>query len=590
MHASLESDVNRWLSFDPDPGTRAELERLLVDAPAVVADLFAGRVEFGTAGLRAPMGPGPTQMNRLVVMQTTVGVMRWLRRQHQPVKVVVGYDARHHSEQFALDIAARVQQMGGVAELLPRPLPTPVLAAAVLDRHADAGVMVTASHNPAADNGYKLYLGDGLQLVSPSDSEIAAEIDAVAESWEHYSDLARPDLARPDLARPDLARPDLARPDLGAEPRRVVGELVTLGEEIVDAHLARVVPLAQRATHAEKQQVAVVYTAMHGVGGAHMERAWNEAGFAPLHPVAAQHTPDPDFPTVAFPNPEEEGALDLACAEADRIHADAVLAHDPDADRLAVAVPNRDGEWERLTGDQIGVLLADFLLEDARRHYPDAELVVASSIVSSRMIDAVAAHHGAVSVRTLTGFKWVARPIVDRPSARYVLGYEEALGYSVGGVVRDKDGIGAGLVMGEVLAETKAAQEQIWDRLDRLYRQYGLYATQQVTVRLGEGDASAQRDETMKRVRNAPPMRLLGSEVVEVIDLLDGRALPPTDGVIWKSAGDTRVVVRPSGTEPKIKAYLEVVTPHPEFPADYGSSTRRLEELASEVAVLLGAS
>ncbi len=522
----LEVTVREWLRHDPDPTTVTAIERLLDhDDIGELTALFTGRLAFGTAGLRAPMGPGPNRMNRRVVRQTTAGLMQWLPK---GALVVVGFDARHQSEMFAHDVAMVVAAAGGRAELLPEALPTPVLAAAVLERRADAGVMITASHNPKQDNGYKLYLADGIQLVAPDDAAIAALIDAVGD--EGGSVPVAP------LDHPSI---------------------VTLGADIVQHHLDQAVatPVLDART------VTSVYTAMHGVGGRHLLRAFALAGFPAPICVADQFEPDPEFPTIPFPNPEEAGALDraIACGEANR--ADVVLANDPDADRLAIAVPSRSGnEFARLSGDELGVLLADHLL----RH-TSGRRQVATSLVSSRLLERMAVAHGVRSTTTLTGFKWVARPIVDHPEEAYVLGYEEAIGYCVGGRVRDKDGISAALVAAEMVADARAKGETLWDRLDQLALAHGLHRTAPLNLRFDGVDGMERRRQALDTVAQHPPTDVAtGSAVASLVsfeDLAEGRQFEPTEGLVLGYDDDTRVIVRPSGTEPKLKAYVEVIVP-----------------------------
>ncbi len=527
LGADLARQVDAWLAIDPDPATRAELEKLSATDPDRVAALFGERVAFGTAGLRAAMGPGPARMNRVVVAQTTAGVMRWLPA---GARVVIGFDARHNSATFARDVAAVVAASGGTAELLPGPLPTPVLAHAVLARRADAGVMITASHNPAADNGYKLYLDDGIQLVSPADTEIAALIDDVAAEGADLLGVA------------------------GSSPPPASERMVALGDEVAADHVAA----ATAACLTGERQVRVLYTAMHGVAGRHILAAFAAAGFPTPDVVPEQLEPDPDFPTVAFPNPEEDGALDLAFARATATGPDVILANDPDGDRLAVAVPDRAGQrWVRLTGDQVGTLLADHVIG----HTSGADRLVASSLVSSRLISALAEAEGVDDVRTLTGFKWVARPIVDRPDRRYLLGYEEALGYCVGDRVRDKDGISAALVVAELVAEARTRGETLWDRLDRLAARLGVYLTGPVTLTFAGDDGMSRRSAAMAAAAADPPSALAGVALTAAEDLSLGRHLPPTPGVVWHLADRSRVIVRPSGTEPKLKAYVEVIEP-----------------------------
>jgi len=485
--------------------------------------LFTSRIAFGTAGLRAALGPGPTRMNRLIVRQTTAGLVHWLNAKgvDRPL-VVVGYDARYGSLDFANDTAGVIAAMGGRALVLPRPLPTPVLARAVLSQQADAGVMVTASHNPPADNGYKLYLADGIQLVDPADAEIAAAIDQVAA---------------------------------GAGAIDVTSDgVVVLGEPAVQDHLDAI----QAALFTKHRSVSTVYTAMHGVGGEHLMAAFAQAGFPAPVPVPEQFEPDPDFPTASFPNPEEPGALDLALALAEESSADLIVANDPDADRLALAVPNRSGSgFTALTGDQIGTLLADHVM----RHTSGDDRLVASSIVSSRLLATMAKARGIASDTTLTGFKWVARGMVERSDLRYLLGYEEAIGYSIGGIVRDKDGISAALVAAEMVAECLAQGGTLWHRLDQLALEHGWYLTTQVSVRFEGSDSKHKMAGVMAAVTSNPPPKMCGASLRSVENLADGLRLPPTTGIVIHYEDDMRIIVRPSGTEPKVKAYIEVIEP-----------------------------
>lgn len=561
---TVAAEVRAWVAADPDPTTAAELTDLLARAeagdPAATADLldrFAGPLEFGTAGLRGPLGGGPRRMNRAVVMRTAAALADYLggalagRSPDVPPRVVIGYDARHRSDTFATDTAAVLTAAGVEALLLPAPLPTPVLAFAVRHLSADAGVMVTASHNPAQDSGYKVYLGgavatgpgQGVQIVPPADVEIAARIAATT----------------------------------APVPRADDGWTV-LGDEVRAAYVDRVVSRAAPGP----RDLRIVHTALHGVGGRLVEEVLGRAGFTDVHPVPSQAEPDPDFPTVAYPNPEESGALDAALALAQEVGADLVLANDPDADRCAVAVPDRySGRWRMLHGDEVGALLGDAI---ARRVADRPDATVASSIVSSRVLGRVAAAHRLRHVTTLTGFKWIAR--VDG----LVFGYEEAIGYCTDpDAVRDKDGISAALLVAELAADLKARGRDLVDALDDLARAHGLHLTDQLAVRTD----LAQVPAVLDRLRRTPPVALAGSPVTEVIDLTEGGAgLPPTAGVVLRAADDTRVVVRPSGTEPKLKCYLEVIVPvapaAPDLRAERAAARARLDALRTELDALLG--
>jgi len=521
---ALRRQAVAWIADDPDPATRAELARVVAavdqgdaDAVADLADRFVGLLEFGTAGLRGALGVGPNRMNRAVVIRAAAGLTAYLKCEGgQPSpNLVIGYDARHNSDVFARDTAAVVVGAGGTASVLPRPLPTPVLAFAVRHLGADAGVMVTASHNPPQDNGYKVYLGDGSQIVPPSDAEIAAHIRAV---------------------------------DVVAEVPLADDGWVTLGDELLDDYVDAVCGLVDADS---PRDLSVVHTSLHGVGNDTLHRVFVGAGFPAPQVVSGQAQPDPDFPTVSFPNPEEAGAIDAALALAREVRPDIVLANDPDADRCAAAVVDGD-DWRMLRGDEVGVLLGAHLLS---RGVGDAA-VFASSIVSSRLLAAMAASAGVRHVETLTGFKWISRV------PGLVFGYEEALGYCVApDVVRDKDGVSAALLLAEQAAGLKAAGRTLLDVLDDLAVQHGVYATDSFAVRVTD---LGQIPPVMSRLLAQPPTEVAGVAVDRFDDLGKGDGgLPATDGVRLFLADESRIIVRPSGTEPKIKVYLEVVEPVP---------------------------
>ncbi|MFI0904000.1 phospho-sugar mutase [Streptomyces sioyaensis] len=523
--AELINRAKAWLAEDPDPETRGELSKLIeAEDTDELAARFAGTLQFGTAGLRGELGAGPMRMNRSVVIRAAAGLAAYLKAQGEGSGlVVIGYDARHKSADFARDTAAVMVGAGLRAALLPRPLPTPVLAFAIRHLGAVAGVEVTASHNPPRDNGYKVYLGDGSQIVPPADAGIAAEIAAVGPL------------------------DGVPRPEAGWE---------TLDEAVLAAYLERTDAVL---TSGSPRDTRVVYTPMHGVGRDTLVAAFARAGFPAPVVVAEQAEPDPDFPTVAFPNPEEPGAMDLAFATARAAgpDTDIVIANDPDADRCAVAVPapGTPEGWRMLRGDEVGALLAAHLVRKR------ASGTFATTIVSSQLLSRIAAASALPYEETLTGFKWLAR--VD--GLRYA--FEEALGYCVDPEgVRDKDGITAALLITELAAELKQAGRTLTDLLDDLAREFGLHATDQLSVRVEDLSLIA---DAMRRLREQPPTVLAGLAVSRADDLTRGtETLPPTDGLRYYLAGSpeagiesARVVVRPSGTEPKLKCYLEVVVP-----------------------------
>ncbi|WGX98334.1 phospho-sugar mutase [Nocardioides sp. L-11A] len=550
----LLARAQSWLAEDPDPQTRDELVRVIATveagdagARADLADRFRGTLEFGTAGLRGALGAGPNRMNRIVVIRAAAGLAAYLRDTGTAAgtPVVIGYDARHNSDVFARDTAEVMAGAGLKPLLLPRPLPTPLLAFAIRELGCAAGVMVTASHNPPQDNGYKVYLGDGSQIVPPADSEIAARIAAVG-SLE-----------------------SVPRPPLETTGGRV------LDDGIVDAYLDTVAAIAGDGP----RDLTIVYTPLHGVGGGALPTVLENAGFAAPQVVAEQEEPDPDFPTVAFPNPEEPGAIDRAVALARRTGADLVIANDPDADRCAAAVPDAatEGGWRMLRGDEVGALLADHLLRAGRSG------VYATSIVSSSLLGTMARAAGQRYAETLTGFKWIGR------LPELVFGYEEALGYCVDPAhVSDKDGVSAALLLCEVAAEAKAAGRSLLDLLDDIAVAHGLHATDQLSVRVTDlGEIAA----AMERLRGTPPATLGGSAVSAADDLSAGSAdLPPTDGLRYRTEDGSRVVVRPSGTEPKLKCYLEVVVPvlGGDVAVARAEAATRLTALRADIAAAAG--
>jgi phosphomannomutase len=539
VDAEFRAVVEAWIADDPAAGDRAELAALLdgaVSGSGVAAgelrDRFAGRLRFGTAGLRGVVAAGPNRMNRAVVRAATAAVAGWLAGSSPGgASVVVGCDARYRSAEFAYETAGVLAGAGLTVHMLPLPGPTPLLAFAVRYLAAGAGVMITASHNPAADNGYKLYLSDGAQVIPPVDAEVEKRI----------ADLG-------PLALIPVA-------DAGSPL------IIRHGDEVAQAYLDAVVGAAGpagRAVAGRGPGLTVVYTPMHGVAGELMLRAIGQAGFARPDVVAAQAEPDPDFPTVAFPNPEEPGALDLALADARRLGAELVLASDPDGDRLAVAVPEPAGGWQVLTGDQLGALLGSSVIGAsvigaADGVAPQAR-VVASTIVSSTLLAKIARAAGVRYAETLTGFKWIVRAADGMPGTRFVFGYEEALGYAVGDVVRDKDGIGAALAMLGLATSAKAAGRSVLDVYDELERVHGVHLTSQVTLR------TAEPARIMGRLRSEPPAEFGGQPVTSIVDLAAGDAAPRADVLIFRLPG-ARVVLRPSGTEPKTKCYIEIVEP-----------------------------
>lgn len=557
--------ASAWLEDDPDPTTRAELQAILesvasgdADAATDLADRFSGLLQFGTAGLRGRLGAGPNRMNRAVVIRAASGLSSYVTEQlGAPGTIVVGYDARHGSADFAHDTVAVAVAAGHRALLLPSPLPTPVLAYAVRALDADAGVMVTASHNPAWDNGYKVYLGAsitpeaaGAQIVPPHDAGIATLIEAV---------------------------------DFVASVKRATSGWEVLSPRLVDEYAAKVAALISAPDGAAVSQrragVKAILTPIHGVGDETVRKALQAAGFTDLTSVPEQAEPDPDFPTVAFPNPEEPGAIDLALKLATTVGADVVIANDPDTDRCAVATVI-DGDWRMLHGDVVGSLLGERI---AAAHAGQHGATLANSIVSSRQLAAIAERHGLGHASTLTGFKWISR------APDLIYGYEEALGYCVAPeLVLDKDGVSTAVMVAELVSELKADGRTLADAIDDLARHDGVYLSSQVSARF---DDVSQIPDLMKRLLASPPSTLAGSAVTATDDMNDGfQGLPPTNGLHLAAESGARVIIRPSGTEPKVKAYLEVIEPveGDAVRAARTSANEAMAALRADVEKLLG--
>jgi phosphomannomutase len=561
IDSNLVARVQVWIDQDPDPVTKAQLTELLQAAESdssslsELQDSFSAPLEFGTAGLRGALGAGPNRMNRVTVLQAASGLAMYLVQQgFVGRKVVIGFDARYNSEVFAKDTALVMSGAGLDPVIFPQVVPTPVLAFAIRDQNACAGVMVTASHNPPQDNGYKVYLGDGRQIVTPVDEQISQLIKSVANVKE--------------ISRGECA--------------------TTISELVLSTYVSSTseLILTGPTNAAQRKAVTSVYTAMHGVGWKTLQSVFDASGFS--EPVAAleQRDPDPAFPTVAFPNPEEAGALDIAIALAKKNSVDVLIANDPDADRFAAAIPNNDAEWITLRGDQIGSLLGWWMIERANLTGSRLSGTLANSIVSSMMLESIAKSAGLKYESTLTGFKWVSRV------NNLVFGYEEALGYCVDPQnVSDKDGISAAAIFMEMLAHLKSQSKTIWQVLDDLARAHGLHATDQVSIRV---TSSEQVELTMSGIRSNPPIDLGGLSVIQLDDLANGLGeLPKTDAVIIHLAGidqiqKARVIVRPSGTEPKIKCYLEVVVSGEDLGIAQQTADNELKSLAADAGPLLG--
>mgnify|MGYP000385886555 FL=1 len=561
IDSELKQQALNWIEQDPDQVTKAQLTNLLESAKTDQAallelqDAFLAPLEFGTAGLRGALGAGPNRMNRVTVLQAASGLAQYLVQQgFAGRKVVIGFDARYNSDVFADDTARVMSGAGLEPVIFSHVVPTPVLAFAIRHLGACAGVMVTASHNPPQDNGYKVYLGDGRQIVSPVDEQISKLIKTVTD----------------------------VREIVQGSPGTFVSDDVVETYTSLTSQLIMSGPI----TDAQRKSVTSVYTAMHGVGWKTLQSVFSASGFNEPNAALEQRDPDPAFPTVAFPNPEEKGVLDIAIALAKKNSVDVLLANDPDADRFAAAVSNSSGDWVTLRGDQIGSLLGWWLIERAKLTGSNLSGTFANSIVSSMMLESIAKSAGLEYESTLTGFKWVSRV------NNLTFGYEEALGYCVDpDNVSDKDGISAAAMFMEMLAHLKSQEKTIWRVLDELALAHGLHATDQVSVRVTSSDQVAL---TMAGIRNTPPTKFGGLQVSSIDDLalgLDG--LPKTDAVIIHLAGNdqiqkARVIVRPSGTEPKIKCYLEVVVRGDDLAIAQKTADNELKSLAADARPLLG--
>ena len=537
MNAELKAEVQAWITDDPDPKTAAELTALLEsNDEQTLKKYFSGFLQFGTAGLRGPVGPGPSCMNRAVVGRTAAGISAYMKERGMK-RVVIGRDARYGSEDFTAESAEIFAGAGFEVFVLPRPLPTPVLAFATYQLKCDVGVMVTASHNPPQDNGYKVYIGpsaDGIdyaasQIITPTDKLIAKEIAGITS--------------------------------LASAPRGKSWTIV--GEEVISEYVRRTALIAPKPG-----DLKIVYTAMHGVGTEIAQRVFNHAGFATLILVDEQCTPDPDFPTVAFPNPEEPGAIDLALKKARDFGADLVIANDPDADRCAAAVNDPKVGWRMLRGDELGVIFGEWI---ARTHIHGS---FGNSIVSSSALRKIAAHYSIDFREVLTGFKWLAK-IND-----LAYGYEEAIGYAVDSeTVNDKDGISAALLLAQIATELKSQGLTLLDLLDEVWSRHGFHGTEQISIRVSD---VSQITQALTRLRNNPPTQIAGRVVLSIDDLTKPQdGLPPTDGLRLWIDGGIRMIVRPSGTEAKMKCYIEVITKNED------ASIELLDQLRQPIKELL---
>lgn len=553
----MMEQVTHWLEKDPDPHTREELQHLIDEKSYdELEDRFSKRLEFGTAGLRGKVGCGPNRMNRLVIQETAAGLGHYLIDEVEDAchrGVVIGYDGRPDSKQFAHDTASVLTSLGLKVYLTHQVAATPIVAFGVRHFNAAAAVVVTASHNPPEYNGFKVYWENGAQIIPPHDSGIAAEIDVAATR---------------------------AVPLMNLDDAHKHGLLTWLEEDYYQTYRHTINHTQLLANHTSPESVGIAYTAMHGVGAEMAETLLHDAGFKKVYSVKEQREPDGRFPTVNFPNPEEKGAMDMVVALAKANNADLASANDPDADRFAVSVRKPDGEYQMLSGDQVGSLLGHYLLS----HTDATKQLVGNTIVSSTLLSKIAQAHGAAYYQTLTGFKWLTNVAMQKQSddQQFLFAYEEALGYTVGSKVWDKDGLSALVAFAQLTAELKSQGKTIWDQLEALYREHGMYFNAQHSSILDPKDPPVG-----DKLRENQPTMIAGRQVEVLEDLktltktyADGKTetidLPASDVLIYHLSGGARVIVRPSGTEPKLKCYYEVVEP---FAAEdsYGQAVEKAE-------------
>lgn len=541
LSTELVERAQVWMAGDPDPETKAWLGRLIEEGKCGELEACMKPLTFGTAGLRAIDGPGPGRMNLAVVMRTARGLSDtlWRREPDRAVlPVIVGCDARTNSERYAQAVIRVLVGARLNVRYFRTPVPTPLVAFAARAYGAQAAICITASHNPPEYAGFKVYADNAVQIVAPLDVEIAQAIDGVGPANEV-----------PLAPWPPPSGSDAP----AAEP---------IDDLMIERYYAELMAMRLGRQRGESD-LKIVYTPMHGVGGKFMLEVLRRAGYRELFPVEQQFDPDPRFPTVPFPNPEEPGALELAEQLAKDVAADLVLSNDPDADRLAVCVPDSSGGFRRLTGNQVGVLLADFVL---RNQGPGPAALVVSSVVSSPMIESVSAAHGAVSVRTLTGFKWMLNAALElerERGLRFTYGYEEALGYCVRGPVRDKDGMSAGLLFADLVAQARSVGRTVDDLLRELYEVHGLWASSLLTLEFAAiPSAVDEAADKLRRLASDPPATLGETRVIEIVNYAVNAEQRPwylgvADLLEFRLEAGARVLVRPSGTEPKLKIYAD---------------------------------